>query len=126
MFVAQKRLRTHEFWHWFLGSTDAPYPRRSPISIGHLSWKAEIQGSLPGNRRLAKPFKVRVTWDHHEWLVSDPAYHMHTVGPTISKAVAGFRALLCDYLEGLSEREDRSMSQPLQDQLAYLREMITV
>jgi hypothetical protein len=90
--------------------------RKRPIRIA-------LVGPLPGNRRLTKPLIVRVVWDNEYWLVTEPTYHIHTVGPTVRKAVAQFRHLLCDYLDGLNDREDR-LSQHLTDQLAYLREMI--
>ncbi|OLD63925.1 MAG: hypothetical protein AUF65_00825 [Chloroflexi bacterium 13_1_20CM_50_12] len=106
-------------WHWAL---NAPFDEYSWISPS--SHEVGLFGSLPDNRQLAKPLTVNVTWDSGEWLVSEPIYHMHAAGSTISKAVASFRHIFSRYLDVLSEHEDRPMSQHLHDQLAYLREMI--
>lgn len=135
MLVAQKRRQEYKdvlrrrkicrkqerwFYQWWLRTSDVT---PELWHIEKLRWRVKLIGNLPGQRRLVQGMPIDITWDGGEWLVSEIFYHMHTVAPTIHKALTRFRQLLCDYLDGLSEREDR-LSQDLRDQLAYLRELI--
>ncbi len=83
-----------------------------------------ITGSLPGGRRLTRPLTVMIEYDDEEVVVSEPRFHMHASAPTEAEALNAFRRILSGYLESLTRRE-KTLGPPLQDQLNYLRSIIT-
>lgn len=95
-----------------------------------LRWNAEqaaytvtMHGTLVKGRRLAKPLTVLVQWDGDYWLVTEPMFYNHTIGKTIPKAIKHFRRCLVDDFEFLDKHRG-PMSQWLQDELEYFRNMI--
>ena len=58
-----------------------------------------LQGSLTGERRLAKPLVVNVVYEGDYWLVSEPLFSIHASGPTISKGIDAFRRIFSIYLD---------------------------
>lgn len=79
-----------------------------------------ITGSLPYDRHLTRPLRIDVEWDEFNWLVSEPEFNMHAVGPTAEEAVEHFRAIFSGYVDVLTERE-RTLGPALTAQLTYLR-----
>jgi len=128
MFVAARRKRKEEFLDWYLTSEDLVFSINLSGNSSYTFLEVVILGSLPGNRKLAKPLRIHIRWDGEpldgEWLVSEPLFSMHSAAPTLAEAMIGFRRIFNGYLDGLSEHEDRPMAQHLHNQLAYLREMI--
>jgi len=82
-----------------------------------------IAGSLPGRRWLTYPIVVKIEDDGGEYVVTEPKYHMHGEGSTISEAIEAFRRIFSGYLDILSEEED-NLSSYLHKQLEYLRSAI--
>ena len=135
MVVAQKRIQQNKdvlrrpitihkqqawfmyWWHY------APDIESYLWHYSKLAWQVKLTGPLPGNKRLVQGLPVDIVWDSGEWLVSETFYRIHATGPTISKAVASFRRILPQYLDGLTKRE-KDLGPQTQEQLAYLREMI--
>ncbi len=83
-----------------------------------------ITGALPGGRRLTRPLTVMIEYDDEEVVVSEPRFHMHASAPTEAEALNAFRRILSGYLDSLTRRE-KTLGLPLQDQLNYLRSVIT-
>lgn len=98
--------------------------------VTNLRWSTEqaaytvtMHGTLVKGRRLAKPLVVSVQWDGSYWLVSEPLFSNHAIGSTIPKAIKRFRRCLVDDFEFLDKHRG-PMSQWLQDELEYFRNMI--
>jgi len=83
-----------------------------------------ITGFLPGGRCLTRPLTVMIEYDEEEVVVSEPRFHMHASAPTEAEALNAFRRILSGYLDSLTRRE-KTLGSPLQDQLNYLRSIIT-
>ncbi len=82
-----------------------------------------ITGSLPDGRRLTHPLTVRVIYDEGEVIVSEPRFHIHGVGATITQALAAFKRILAEELDDLTADEEE-LGPRLQAELQYLRNLI--
>ncbi len=82
-----------------------------------------ITGPLPGGRRLTRPLTVVIKADDEEIVVSEPCFHLHAVGSTISEALAEFRHILSEELDELTADEEE-LGPRLQAELQYLRDLI--
>lgn len=83
----------------------------------------KITGSLPGGRRLARPLNVMIRYDDGEVVVSEPRFHVHAVGATITQALAEFRRILSEELDELTADEE-DLAPRLQLELQYFRDLI--
>ncbi len=99
--------------------------------IGKLPTFFFIEGPLCEGRELVRPLLVEIVdedreeGEDREFLVSEPKYHIHGVGKTITDAIAAFKRIFSGYLDILAEEEDR-LSANLQEQLKFLRSMIKI
>lgn len=82
-----------------------------------------ITGSLPGGKMLNRPLDVKIAYDEDEVIVSEPRFHIHAAGATLTEVVAEFRRVLSEELEELTADEDELGSR-LQAELRYLRDLI--
>jgi hypothetical protein len=96
----------------FVSISPSPPPTLYPLS-----------GHLPGGRQLVHSITVIIEHDEEEVVVTEPRFHMHAAGPTEAEALAAFRRIFSGYLDMLTRRE-KTLGQPLRDQLAYLRSVI--
>ena len=103
----------------FLANTKMAY--ESLLHTPPTSFK--INGSLPDGRQLTRSLDVMVAYDDGEVVVSEPRFHIHAVGTTISEAIAEFKRVLLEELDDLTADEEE-LGPRLQLQLQYLRELI--
>ena len=82
-----------------------------------------IEGPLPGRRRLVHPITIVIEFDDGEIVVSEPEFHMHASASTENEALNAFRRILSGYLDSLARRE-KILGPQLRDQLNYLRSVI--
>jgi len=82
-----------------------------------------ISGFLPGGRCLAGPLDVRIAYDDGEVIVSEPHFHIHATGATISIALTEFRHILIEELDALTA-DEAELGPRLQAELRYLRNLI--
>jgi hypothetical protein len=89
-----------------------------------------IEGPLPNGKWLT-PIWVRIIEENseegedREFVITEAKYYMHGVGKTVPDAVEAFKRILLQYLDGLTERENR-LSPWVHEQLAYLRSVIRI
>jgi hypothetical protein len=89
-----------------------------------------IEGPLPKGRWLT-PILVKIVEEDREegeareFVVTETKYYMHGVGETVPEAIVTFMRIVSQYLDGLTEREDR-LSPWMQEQLEYLRSVIRI
>jgi hypothetical protein len=83
----------------------------------------KIAGSLPGGKQLTRPLDVRIAYDDDEVIVSEPFFHIHAVGTTITEALAEFRCVLSEELDELTADEEE-LGPRLKTELQYLRDLI--
>ena len=83
----------------------------------------EINGSLPGEKQLTRPLKVRLAYDDGEVVASEPRFHIHAVGATRLEALKEFRRILSEELDDLTADEDE-LGPRLKAELQYLRDLI--
>lgn len=83
----------------------------------------KITGHLPGGRQLTRPLDVKIAFDDGEVVVSEPLYHIHAVGTTITQALTEFRRILSEELDELTADEEE-LGPRLQSELQYLRNLI--
>ena len=83
----------------------------------------KITGSLPGGRRLARPLDVMIGYDDGEVVISEPRFHVHAAGTTITQALTEFRRILSEELDELTADEE-DLGPRLQSELQYLRDLI--
>lgn len=104
----------------FLADSSSTFqpPRQRPTVI------TNIEGPLPGGRRLVHPITIVIEFDDEEVIVSEPEFHMHASAPTENEALNAFRRILSGYLDLLAQRE-KTLGPQLRDQLNYLRSVIT-
>jgi len=91
----------------------------------HPTIITNIEGPLPGGRRLIHPITIVIEFDDEEVVVSERRFHMHASAPTEAEALNAFRRILSGYLDSLTRRE-KTLGQPLLEQLNYLRSIITL
>jgi hypothetical protein len=91
--------------------------------IGSAPTSLKITGSLPGDRRLARPLDVMIAYDDGEVVVSEPRFHVHAVGTTVTQALTEFRRILSEELDELTADEE-DLGPRLQSELQYLRDLI--
>jgi hypothetical protein len=82
-----------------------------------------ITGPLPGGRRLSRRLTVVIKADDEEIVVSEPRFHLHAVGTTLSEALTEFRRILSEELDELTADEEE-LGPRLQAELQYLRDLI--
>lgn len=82
----------------------------------------KITGSLPGGKQLTRPLDVRIAYDD-EVIVSEPFFHIHAIGTTITGALAEFRCVLAEELDELTADEEE-LGPRLKAELQYLRDLI--
>jgi hypothetical protein len=83
----------------------------------------KITGLLPGGRQLTRPLDVKITYDDEEVVVSEPIFHIHAIGTTITQALTEFRRILSEELDELTADEEE-LGPRLQSELQYLRNLI--
>ena len=93
--------------------------------IQHPTIITNIEGPLPGGRRLVRPITIVIEFDNEEVVVSERCFHIHASAPTEAEALNAFRRILSGYLDSLTRRE-KTLGQPLLEQLNYLRSIITL
>src|SRR6266851_6835345 len=105
----------------FLADSSSTFqpPRQRPTII------TNIEGPLPGGRRLIHPITIVIEFDDEEVVVSERRFHMHASAPTETEALNAFRRILSGYLDSLTRRE-KTLGQPLLEQLNYLRSVIVL
>ena len=84
----------------------------------------KIISSLPGGKRLNRPLDVRIAYDDDEVIVSEPLFHIHAIGTTITGTLAEFRRVLSEELDELTVDEEE-LGLRLWAELQYLKELIT-
>jgi hypothetical protein len=92
-----------------------------PISLALTS--LTITGSLPGERQLTRPLNIKIAYDDGEVIVSEPLFHIHAVGTTITRALTEFRRILTEELDELTTDEE-VLGPRLKAELQYLRSLI--
>jgi predicted RNase H-like HicB family nuclease len=91
---------------------------------------AVIEGPLPEGRWLT-PILVKIVeedreeGEEREFVVTETKYYMHAAGKTVSEAIEAFKRILSQYLDGLTEREER-LSPWMHERLEYLRSVIRI
>ena len=112
--------------------TISQYVQVSPATDPRTPYKSSIiptpifiviQGSLSEGRSLKHPVIVQIEDDDDEILVSEPHFHIHASGTTLSEAIDAFKHVFSGYLDILSE-DEATLGTYLQKQLDYLRSMI--
>jgi hypothetical protein len=93
-----------------------------PIPLSPLT-SLKITGLLPGGRQLNRPLDVRIAYDDGEVVVSEPLFHIHAVGTTITEALTQFRRVLSEELDELTADEEE-LGPRLQSELQFLRNLI--
>lgn len=91
------------------------------ITLPLTSFK--ITGSLPDERQLTQPLDVRIAYDDSEVIVSEPFFHIHAVGATVTEALTAFRRILVEELDELTADEEE-LGPRLKAELQYLRNLI--
>jgi len=91
----------------------------------HPTIITNIEGPLPDGRRLIHPITIVIEFDDEEVVVSERRFHMHASVPTETETLNAFRRILSGYLDSLTRRE-KTLGQPLLEQLNYLRSIITL
>ncbi|GAC1394543.1 MAG: hypothetical protein NVS4B11_21390 [Ktedonobacteraceae bacterium] len=79
--------------------------------------------TLPEGRSLTRPLEVRIAYDDGEVIVSEPHFHIHAVGTTLTGALTEFKLTLLEELNELTFDEDE-LGPRLQAELHYLRGLI--
>jgi hypothetical protein len=100
----------------------APLINATPAYSPHL---VAISGPLPGGRRFAGQFNVLIDHDDGEVVVSEPRFHIHASGSTVTEALTAFRRVFSGYLDVLSS-EEKDLDSYMLEQLQYLRANISV
>ena len=104
----------------FLADASSTFqPLRQPPTV-----ITNIEGLLPGGKRLIHPITIVIEYDDGEVIVSEPNFHMHASAPTENEALNAFRRIFSGYLDLLALRE-KTLGPQLRDQLNYLRSVIT-
>lgn len=101
--------------------SNAKMAYESPIPAPLTSLR--ITGSLPGGKMLNHPLDIKIAYDEDEVIVSEPRFHIHAVGATLTEAVAEFRRVLSEELDELMADEDE-LGPRLQAELHYLCDLI--
>jgi hypothetical protein len=83
----------------------------------------KITGSFPDGRQLTRPLEVKIAYDDGEVVVSEPLFHLHAVGTTLTQALVAFKRVLADELDELTDDEDE-LGPRLQTELQYLRALM--
>jgi hypothetical protein len=100
-----------------LPNTKAAYDPLLPLT------SLTITGSLPDGRQLTRPLNVNILYDDGEVIVSEPLFHIHSVGATRLEALREFRRVLVEELDELTADEEE-LGTRLKDELRYLRSLI--
>ena len=102
-----------------LPNTKAAYepPILSPLT------SLTLTGPLPGGMSLTRPLNVNILYDDGEVIVSEPLFHIHSVGATRLEALQEFRYILVEELDELTTDEEE-LGTRLKDELRYLRSLI--
>ena len=79
--------------------------------------------ALPEGRSLTRPLEVRIAYDDGEVIVSEPHFHIHAVGTTLTEALAEFKLTLIEELDELTT-DEHELGPRLQAELRYLRGLI--
>jgi len=79
--------------------------------------------TLPEGRSLTRPLEVRIAYDDGEVIISEPHFHIHAVGTTLTGALAEFKLTLLEELDELTSDENELGSRLLAE-LQYLRGLI--
>ncbi len=79
--------------------------------------------TLPEGRSLTRPLEVRIAYDDGEVIISEPHFHIHAVGTTLTGALAEFKLTLLEELDELTSDENE-LGPRLQAELQYLRGLI--
>lgn len=79
--------------------------------------------TLPEGRSLTHPLEVRIAYEDGEIIVSEPHFHIHAVGTTLTGALAEFKLTLLEELDELTSDENE-LGPRLQAELHYLRGLI--
>ncbi len=104
--------------------SDASYEETTyEPSISHSPAFLTITGPLPGGKRLTRPLDVKIIHDDGEVIVSEPLFHIHAVGTTVTEALAEFRHILSEELDDLTA-DEQELGTRLQLELQYLRNLI--
>jgi len=93
--------------------------------IQHPIIITNLEGPLPGGRRLVHPIMIVIEFDDEEVVVSERRFHMCASAPKEVEALNAFRRILSGYLDSLT-RHEKTLGQPLLEQLNYLRSIITL
>lgn len=102
-----------------LPNTKAAYEPPIPSPLTSLT----ITGSLPDGRCLTRPLNVNILYDDGEVIISEPLFHIHSVGATRLEALQEFRHILVEELDELTTDEEE-LGTRLKDELRYLRSLI--
>lgn len=89
----------------------------SSTSVGQLD------GDLPGHRRLAHPIPVVISLEDGEAVAAAEQCNLCGAGDSIDEAMTDLREVLVESLEVL-EGDELHLSPYLQEQLSYLRKLI--
>lgn len=92
-------------------------------SISPPLTSVEITGLLPGGKRLTRPLTLGINYDEREVIVSEPYFHIHAVGITITSATEEFKRILSEELDELIADEEE-LGPRLLAELNYLRDLI--
>ncbi len=79
--------------------------------------------NLPKGRLLTHPLEVRIAYDDGEVIVSEPHFHIHAAGTTLTEALAEFKLTLIEELDELTT-DEHELGPRLQAELRYLRGLI--
>lgn len=90
--------------------------------LPHLT-SLKITGNLPGGKRLIRPIDVKIAYDDEEVIVSEPLFHIHAVGASVTEALKEFRCILSEELDELAADEEE-LGTRLKLELQYLRTLI--
>ena len=82
-----------------------------------------ISGYLLDNKWLTRPLTVEIKYDDREVIVSEPRFHIHAIGTTITRAIEEFKRVISEELDELTEDEEE-LGPRLQAELQYLRDLI--
>lgn len=102
-----------------LSNAKVAYETPAPFQLTSL----KITGPLTGGKQLTRPLDVRIAYDDGEVIVSEPFFHIHAVGTTITGALAEFRRVLPEELDELTADEEE-LGPRLKAELQYLRDLI--